>query len=179
VAAVALLFVAAGLIFPPAAVWSKTGGFTSEAPTLDALAYLRAHAPDELAVIRWVKANTSASALIVQAEGRSYDARDDRISATTGRPTLLGWVGHELQWRGEAFDSMTAGRQQTLHAIYNPPSAAELQRLLERWKVDFVFLGPVERERYSVTGEHEETIAGVMQLAFDSGSARLYRRRGP
>jgi YYY domain-containing protein len=177
-AAIALLFVAAGLVFPPAAVWSKTEKFGRDAPTLDALAYLKQHAPDELAVIRWVRVNTPPAALIVQAEGRSYNSRDDRISAATGRPTLLGWAGHELQWRGEAFESMTVGRRQALHAIYNPPSVAELGRLLEQWNVDFVYLGPAERERYFVTEGHETTIAEVMQLAFASGSSRLYRRRG-
>jgi uncharacterized membrane protein len=173
----ALAILAAGFIHAPAAVWSKTRGFSATMPTLDSLAYLEQHAPGELDAIRWVRANTRPQAVVVQAEGNSYAPDHDRISAATGRPTLLGWIGHELQWRGGAFESMAAGRRRALGSIYNPTSSDELQRLLARWQVDFVVLGPVERERYSVTPDHEAHIARAMELAFESHEVRLYERR--
>jgi YYY domain-containing protein len=174
----ALGILGASLIYAPAAVWSKTDGFGSKTPTLDALAYLERHAPGELDAIRWVRANTSPRARIVQAEGSSYNPSHARISTATGRPTLLGWIGHELQWRGGDFEHMSAGRRHALTRIYNPPSSDELQRLLAQWEVDFVFVGPVERELYSISPDHEARIGRAMRPAFASRGVRLYGRRG-
>jgi uncharacterized membrane protein len=176
-AVVALAILGAGLVYAPAAVWSKTDGFSSTAPTLDALAYLERHAPGELEAIRWVRANTRPHAVIVQAEGRSYTPAHDRISAATGRPTLLGWTGHELQWRGADFDAMSSGRRRALRQIYNPVSEDELRRLVSQWDVDFVVVGPVERKVYSVTPDHEALIGQAMEPVFESRGLRLYGRR--
>jgi YYY domain-containing protein len=173
---VAIGGIAAGLVYAPAAIRTKLREAAQETPTLDALDFMRTKAPDELAAIRWVRRNTEPDALIVQAVGDSYDARDDRISAATARPTLLGWVGHELQWRGAAFGEMSAGRTEAVKRIYNPVSAADCDSIMDRWNVDLVFIGPAERERYAITGVHEARIDSVMELAFEHGSVKIFRR---
>jgi YYY domain-containing protein len=145
VAAVALLL---GAVYPWGAVHARTGGF-ARAPTLDGLGWLRARAPGDVAAIAWLRAHAPGNAIVLEATGADYAARGDaRISTFTGRPTILGWPGHELQW---AHDPGTrAADVRTLYATRDPAVA---RRLLGRYRVRYVVVGPIERASYGTAGE--------------------------
>jgi YYY domain-containing protein len=172
-----LAMVLAGVVYTTAAVGSVTGGFRSPAPTLDALAYVGDAAPDERAAIAWVLRNTSPRALVLQARGGSYVSDEARLAVSTGRATLLGWEGHELQWRGRAYGTMAAGRAQAIETVYRLAGAESLVASLEAWKIDYVFVGPVERRLYGVDEAREEMFGRVMERVFAEGNVRIYRRR--
>jgi YYY domain-containing protein len=176
--AVAGALLLSGLLYTGAAVHSVAGGFRSPSPTLDALAYLATAAPEEREAIDWVRRHTAAGDLVLQGVGASYQAADGRISVATGRPTLLGWEGHELQWRGAAFGAMAAGRADAARAIYQAADRTLLEGVLQAWDVRYVYVGPAERERYGVDAAAEQRLGEVMDLVFSRGSVRLYRRRG-
>ncbi|MFM7583966.1 MAG: DUF2298 domain-containing protein, partial [Caldilinea sp.] len=101
----ALLLALASTIYLVAGVYSKTQGFSRE-PTFDATAYLATLAPAEYGAVEWVRANTLPDDIVVEGKGRSYGSETNRISTMTGRPTPLGWDGHESQWRGRAYGMM-------------------------------------------------------------------------
>ena len=176
-AIVALLPMAAGLAYAPAAV-SSTSARTTSVRSLDALEYTRREQPDVHAAINWVRSSTHPAAIIVQAPGNSYDALDGIISTATARPTLIGWQAHERQWRGRAYDAMSAGRLEALARIYNSKSNDDLQQTLLAWNVSYVYLGPTERTRYAISADHESHMMRTMELAFQHGTVRIYRRRG-
>ena len=67
--------------------------------TLNGLAQTATFNPDEYAAIMWLRDNVDGTPTIVEAVGGQYSAYG-RISASTGIPTLLGWAGHQYQWRG-------------------------------------------------------------------------------
>jgi YYY domain-containing protein len=169
--------VLSGLVYTGAAVWSVTGGFGSSAPSLDALAYLAEASPDEHAALLWVRSHTTAHALVLQARGQSYMPEDGRLSAGSGRATLLGWEGHEVQWRGQAFGTMARGRAEALETVYRLAGAELLARRLEIWGIDYVFVGPAERRAYGVDAAREELFGRVMEQVFAQGNVRIYRRR--
>jgi uncharacterized membrane protein len=173
-----LTVVLSSLVHTAATVHSVTSGSRTRGPTLDALDYVREDAPDEWAVIEWVRSHTPPQARVLQAPGSSYDASECRLSVATGRPTLLGWEGHERQWRGRQFDPMAAGRAEALEAVYGASDSERMRRTLLDWRIDYVFVGETERRRYGIDDEREATIARAMDLAFSSGAARLFRRRG-
>ncbi|MEZ5289724.1 MAG: DUF2298 domain-containing protein [Vicinamibacterales bacterium] len=175
---VALGLLAWGFVYPAAALWTVARSRPARPLSLDALGVMRGEAPDEWAAIEWVRQHTAPGAVVVQAAGDSYRPHQSRLSAVTGRPTLLGWQGHERQWRGAAFTAMAAGRTDALRRLYNPSSAAVLRETLDAWHVEVVCVGPQERARYAMTDDHERLIAEVMVLAFERGGVRLYRRRG-
>jgi YYY domain-containing protein len=177
-AAGAALVLLAALMYAPAALWTKTQEGRAASGSLDALDYLRRQRPDDHAAILWVRANTRPGDVIAQAPGNSYDVAHNVISVATARPTLLGWEGHERQWRGQSYDAMAAGRHAALARIYAPGSDSELQQTLLAWNVMFVYLGPVERARYSVSASHEARLGRSMELVFEQGGIRIYRRRG-
>jgi YYY domain-containing protein len=173
----AVVVLVGALAYAVVGVSWKVAGARPGSLTLNGLAYLEAEAPDELAAIRWIRANTRLDARVVQAEGDSYRAADGRISAATGRATLLGWRGHESQWRGAAFARQAAGRTGALEEIYRPTGPEAFRQTLARWEVGYVYLGPRERHRYGVGPREEEELGRVMELAFQHGDVRIFRRR--
>lgn len=167
----------AALLYPVAGVYSKTLGFAAEERTLDATAYVARENPSELAAVTWVLAHTEPGDIVLEGKGSSYRGSDNRISTMTGRATLLGWDGHEAQWRGESYGEMAGGRAEALERIYRTARPEEIPQLLDEWDIDYVYVGPAERSQYGVTPASERRIAEVMDLAFDRDGARIYRRR--
>ncbi len=168
-----------GLYYPVAASYSKAGRFARQ-PTLDGLAYLRQYNPGDYAAIAWLEQNAPDARVVLESSGSSYD-RDGagRVSMATGIPTLLGWDGHESQWRGKRYGDMAAGRPEALDAIYRSARANELEALLARWGIDYVVVGRIERERYRMTPQAIARFAQVMDLVYDQDDVQIYRRRGP
>ena len=176
-AVVTLVLAAGALLFPAAGVYSKTMGFSAERPTLDATAYVLAENAAELGAVEWVRANTDTDDVVLEGRGASYRASHNRISAMTGRATLLGWEGHESQWRGERYGEMAGGRAELLELVYRTARADEIPGLLEEWGIDYVYVGPSERERYGVSPRSELRFAEAMDLVYDGDGVAIYGRR--
>lgn len=176
-AILSLLLIGAGLIYGAAATYSKAGAFAKTDPTFDSTAYLADYGPNELAAIQWVRANTAPDALVVEGAGDSYYSTHNRMSTITGRQTLLGWGGHETQWRGKAYGTMAQGRDQALDTIYRGASPTAIAQVLTQWQIDYVFVGPAERSRYEINPGVESNLAAAMELVFSAGDVRVYARR--
>jgi uncharacterized membrane protein len=48
---------------------------------------------------------------------------------------------------------------------------------MRAWNVDYVYVGPEERNHYGVTAETENLLAEVCDLVFENPQVRIYRRR--
>src|SRR5207245_2347653 len=88
----------AGMIYPVAATQTKSDGFR-HAPTLDGMSYLRSARAEDAAAIDWIRSLPSGVG-VVEAVGHDYSDAG-RFATFAGVPTLVGWTGHELQWRGQ------------------------------------------------------------------------------
>jgi YYY domain-containing protein len=176
-AALTLVLTSVALIFPVAGIYSKTGGFRADVPTLDATAYLARSAPEIGEAVAWVAANTTADARVLEGAGASYWASHNRVSAMTGRPTLLGWVGHERQWRGQAYGEMAAGREAAIELIYRTGRPDEIAQALAAWEIEYVFVGPTEIEQYGITEMRLNELASVMEPVFRNSQVMIFRRR--
>ena len=136
--------------------------------TLDGLAFLKDSAPGEYAAIAWLR-DEARPGRIVEAVGDDYSDYG-RISAATGRASLLGWKGHEVQWRGshEAF----AGREEDIAAIYSGTDAVSARRLLEHYGARYVYLGSRERHTYGVSALPQ--YADFLKTAFQQDGVIVY-----
>ena len=160
----AVLVVAAGL-YPGFALYHHVDDGTETTDelgtTLDATAYLEVHYPAEAEAIRWLDDEVDGQpAIVTDAPGHywwAYD-RDGTVggasapASLTGIPTVAGWF-HEAQYRGEAvFDERVAD----VRRIYIG-NASQQRELLAKYDVQYVYVGPAERERYTeiTIGEHE------------------------
>jgi len=70
--------------------------------TLDAIAWLEQTSDykGDLAAIEWLMANTPRDAVILEAPSSGAYTPAGRVSAMSGRRTMVGWPSHENQWRG-------------------------------------------------------------------------------
>jgi len=172
----AVILAVASSVYLLAGAYSKTNGLAGS-PTFDATAYLAGYGASELAAVHWVQANTRPDAVVAEGKGGSYNAGTSRISTMTGRPTLLGWDGHESQWRGAAYGEMAAGRPQALELLYRDAPPADLRQLADQWGIDYLYLGPAERNEYGITPFHQARLDQVFDRVFEDGEVVIYRTR--
>jgi YYY domain-containing protein len=168
--AVAGALVLAGALYPIAATNTKSGGFAGPA-TLDGLSYLRMARPDDVAAIEWLNHN-HAGAVVVEAVGNDYSDAG-RVSTFAATPTLIGWVGHQLQWRGPITE--LDRRQQLTRRIYTDPESVDWSDAFDRLGIEFVVVGSMEREIYGA--DVQTRIEGMMAPVFRSGSTVVYSAR--
>ena len=60
---------------------------------------------------------------------------------------MLGWPGHELQWGHDA-----GSRQEDVATLYETTSETEARELLDRYGIDYVVVGPLERTDHGDAG---------------------------
>ena len=129
-----------GLIYPILSLRTKTSSFQpSNARTLDGTAYLDNNNPEEYLAINWLN-NNIPNAIIAEAIGGSY-SEFARISTHTGFSTVLGWPGHELQWRGG--HELQGSRVQDMANLYTTNSCQEASEITDFYDLDRAYIGPL------------------------------------
>jgi YYY domain-containing protein len=167
-AALAAILLLLGLVYPYAGTYARKGGFGGS-PSLDGLAWLRAGSPGDPPAIAWLRANSPGSAVVLEAVGDDYSAFGHaRISTFTGRATVLGWAGHELQW-----DHEPGRRADDVRALYRTEDLAEARELIGRYGIDYVVHGPIERTTYGDAGLAKWDQLG--ERVFDQGGTTIWR----
>ena len=86
------------LVYPLAALPSKTEAFSGK-PTLNGLSHLEVREPWEFDALTWLSQRPTKNEVVLEASGGQYSFYG-RASTVSGIPSVLGWAGHEVQWRG-------------------------------------------------------------------------------
>ena len=139
------IFIIASLYYPIEASVAKSQGYSGN-PTLDGLSYLRDTHSDEYQAIIWLGKNALPGDGILEATGQDYNPEYSRISGSTGLPTILGWPGHEQQWRRNT--DPFSDRKRDISLIYNTSDASKALNLLTKYGINYVTIGPRERTSY-------------------------------
>ncbi len=142
---------------------------------LDGLKYLQALYPDDYKLI--TSLNSSSPPIpsnppftLLEAVGDSY-TKYARISANTGISTALGWPVHEWLWRN-GYD-IPGRRTADVQKIYESADLNETIKLLKTYKVDYVWIGQLEKEKYKNLDEKKFKKVGKIFLKF--GNSILYK----
>jgi YYY domain-containing protein len=155
---------------------------------LDGLEFLQDRHPDELAALAWLGENAGPDDVLLEAVGCAYKEVDglaaNRASAYTGVPTVMGWQGHERQWRSgqpDLFDQIDE-RGDEVPALYGEPGS----EALADHGVTLLYVGFWERtglpERECGTDGPYPAVAAPgfpgpgWQVAFEQGDVAIYRR---
>jgi uncharacterized membrane protein len=162
------LALAAGLLYTLPAVWSKADHFARPA-TLDGLAYFAEQYPADWAAIQWLQANVAGAPVIAEGIGGQYwiEGRFSRFSMATGLPTVMGWPGHEGQWRGRYFDQV-AEREGAIQQLYQVRDWSAALEVLDRYNIAYVIVTDLERQKYGA----------VYQPKFDQFMRQVYPPEG-
>ena len=136
---------------------------------LDATAYLETTFLEDAAAIRWLNDNVTGDPVVLEANGDSYSDYE-RVSAMTGLPTVLGWYVHEWLWRGDT--GALNERAQEVETIYTSTNQEEVKALLEKYQVEYIFIGAREREKYESL--NESMLQSLGNVVFSDEQSQTY-----
>jgi YYY domain-containing protein len=140
-----LIVILAGLAYPIFGIWTKTNNLRPVDFTLDGNAYMAKYAPGEVEAIEYLK--KAPLGVVAEAVGGSYSGFA-RVSTLSGLPTVLGWPGHESQWRGGSKEIGT--RETDIERLYQTSGWLEAYSILQQYKVRYVYVGSLEKSKYRV-----------------------------
>jgi hypothetical protein len=159
------------LLYPIFFAASETNEFKPAVITLDGLHYLELASPDDYGAIQYLK--TVPYGTMVEAVGGSYSYSNgvdyERISTHTGLPTVLGWTGHELQWRGGTEEM--GSRESDVKMLYETSSWIDVQSILKRYQIQYIYVGDVERFTYKVV---MDKFSANLPVIFSNTTVTIY-----
>jgi len=166
--AVSLVLMAS--VYPVFATIGKSGAFRGE-PTLDGEAYIKREHPQDYEAVLWFR-NVSGQPVVLQAPGELYQW-NTYITAFTGLPTVIGWAGHELNWRYPHRQEIDE-RWSDAGRMYTAQNLAEADALLQKYNVSYIYFGTAEIKKYSspqLFDSHPERFEKV----FEYGDVVVYK----
>jgi len=147
-------------------------GKTPSFDTLNGLDYLFNEYPWDLIAIDWIDKNIDGSHTMVEASGDAY-TYSSRVSSLTGLSTVIGWRSHEQMWRG--IWSGVGTRQDDTDHIFNSKCNEKTLELLEKYDVEYIYIGELEREKYSKAGLQKfEVHTGSYELVYENSGVSIY-----
>jgi len=123
----------------------KRDDFNIGRGTLDGMAYMKIIALGDYEAIQWINRNVKGQPVILETPGEAYQF-SSYVSTMTGLPTVVGWVTHEVMWRG-SWDEV-AGRDTDVDNIYESPDGDKALALLRKYNVEYVYVGKLEKDKY-------------------------------
>jgi uncharacterized membrane protein len=171
----AVLVLALSMLYPAMGLWSKTDGFNPPQWELDGTAHITRNNPDEAAAMQWLW--RAPLAVVAESVGGSYSVHA-RMSTHSGQPTVLGWVGHEHQWRG-GLEEM-GSREGDIARLYCAANWPEAQSIIDLYGIRYIVIGNLERSTYAASspicpsGLSEGKFERYLETAFQQGSVTIY-----
>ncbi len=195
-AALGLLAAAYPLIATPSRVANRFDVQTG--PTLDGLAFMRQTSFDydcaayggcppgvsqvtvdlrgDAAAIDWLNQKISGTPIVVQSDLWFYRAYGIRIAANTGLPTVISAL-HENEQRDP---SLTGARDADLESFYTTTDVDSALRFLATYRVNYIYVGGVERAVYPAEGlaKFAQMEGSYLSRVYDAEQVQIYQVRG-
>ena len=137
--------------------------------SLQGLAY---YPGDELKAIAWLNDRAQGQDIVIaEAVGNDYTLAA-RISGATGIPAILGWKGHEDQWRSKVCKPC-AGRFEDVNTLYQTTDKAAMNGIIKKYNVTYIYVGQLESSTYGGSGGLQKF--KDLPVAFQQGAVTIYR----
>ena len=134
-----------GYIFKSCESWFGANLSPSKRVHTDASVYVSQSFPEDFEAICWINSNVFGQPVMVEAAGDSYSAYE-RVSTSTGLPTILGWYVHEWLWRSGT-DILNV-RKNAVNTIYTSLDAQAVRQVINDYNVSYIYVGKLEHEQY-------------------------------
>mgnify|MGYP001264911113 CR=1 FL=1 len=127
----------------------------------------------DYAAIAWLEANLRQPKVVLQSSLEFYRAYGVRIAANTGLPTIVSPL-HESEQRD---GRVVGGRDGDVITIYRTPDLQEALRLLAKYRVDYLYVGAIERHAYGEAGiaKFELLVGNYLEVAYRNEEVTIYR----
>lgn len=164
-----LILMISSLMYPAVMLPAKTGLLRSQPVqlTLDGKAYLQRNEPDEWQAFQFLW--NMPLGPVVEAVGPQYNPQYARVATHAGQPGLLGWEGHEIQWRGSAREM--GSRRVDIETLYQTGDWTRAQEIIQQYGIRYIYIGPVERSTYRVS---ENKFSSNLGLLYANSSVQIY-----
>jgi YYY domain-containing protein len=160
------LVIFVGLLYPAFGLLTKTNNFK---PTfgfnLNDFDRFQRENPDDAAAIQFLL--TAPDGIVAEAIGDGYSAYG-RVSMYTGLQTVLGWPGHEAQWRGSYTPQGT--RRDDITRLYTTARWEEAQAIIQQYNIRYIYIGNLER----IIPTNEEKFTLFLKPVFQKGNTIIY-----
>jgi YYY domain-containing protein len=164
---VVLVIIVLGLVYPVLAFPEKTNNFQpAHDYTLDASVYFTRYHPDEAAAIDWL--THSDKGVVAEAIGGQYSGYA-RVSSLSGQPTVLGWPGHQGQWRGGYTE--VGSRESDIRTLYETSDWQTALNIIQRYDICYIYIGSLEMSAYALNPVKFEQ---NLQPGFDQNGVLVY-----
>ncbi|MCJ7621889.1 MAG: DUF2298 domain-containing protein [Anaerolineaceae bacterium] len=161
-----IILIVSSLAYPIFGLMMKFNHITMDELSLNGAAHIERYNPDEMDAIEWLL--EAPQGTVLEAVGGSYSSFA-RVSTYSGHPTVLGWPGHESQWRGGA--SEIGSRESDIKKIYQSSDWFETQSLLGTYEIRYIFVGSLENSSYRI---NEKKFEQHFVPVFQQGSVKIY-----
>lgn len=174
-----IIYLSIGAVYPSIAISQAFTGSHTFIGVDHGLDWWKNEYPDDYAGYQYLKSVRDLLPLdqrlknIVEAEGDSY-TDVSRFSVFLGWPTIVGWPVHEWTWRG-SYDAV-GKRRDEVREIYTGTDTKRTQDLLDKYKINYIILGAVERNRYGAVIQ-ETKLRSLGKVVFNQGSMIIISTR--
>jgi len=185
---VAVAVLALGFFFPLGALGERVRG-SRQPMTLDGVAYLSRPIPSnqlkewrgdagDWRAIRWINRNIPGRPVLLEAgnmtkqDGGEAEAYvwASRVATFTGLPIPIGWANHEAGWRNDWKEPQE--RKKDVDLLYRTTDLNSALFLLNKYGIEYVFIGSVERDRYPAEGLGKFSRLG--ELVYREGPVEIW-----
>ena len=131
------------------------------------------------AVIQWLNKNVPDNAVIVEGYYDQDYSEFGRVSSFTGLQTIMGWLGHEYQWRmGWLAQSDTNyeefnRRASDVNTIYTSNDPTQVLNTMKRYNAQYLYVGLLEEARYNKSNLRR--FQSYMQIVYQSDNVTIYK----
>lgn len=177
----AVVVLGAAMLYPLGATFDRTQDFDAETG-LNGLAWAKDSYAD-FGAAEWLKEHAKPDDIIVETVGSEETGTEwgmtGRIASWTGLSTVLGWPGHERQWRG-SYEAL-GERQPDVDLLYGTDDPAIAAQVIQKYGIDYVYVGSIERQVYPAAGldKFETMLQRVYPQDAEPGQAAVYKVAGP
>jgi YYY domain-containing protein len=155
-----------GLAYPSFVLPATTNLFKPANWTLDGSAFYAQYEPEEAAAIEWL--HHAPYGYVVEAVGGQYSGYA-RVSKFSGLPAVLGWPGHESQWRGGYVEMGT--RESDIELLYMSNNWEDALSVIQKYDIRYVYIGSLERSSMRVS---ENKFYENLPIVFENNSAVIF-----
>jgi YYY domain-containing protein len=158
--------------------------FVDLPPTLDGMVFMSQakyvdretdmRMPDDFTAINWMLDNIQGTPVIVEGLTPLYHWRN-RVADFTGLPAVVGWDHHQRQQRGD-YSFMVEDRVRDVDALYGPAGVDESRRLLNKYRVEYVYIGGQERVYFpAAEAKFESMVGNGLERVYQQGAVTIYQ----
>ena len=141
-----LILATSNIYFVTASYLTKIKESSNLNPNLSSINQLE-NDTNKYELIKYLRLNSNHNDVIIETQGKSY-TNDSQISSESRIPTILGWVGHQLQWRSNHSDIYN--RQEDIDTFYISNDSQEIINIINKYSITMIILGPNEIEKYNI-----------------------------